>query len=1074
MRTVIIAAMLAATTVVAALIVGPGWVDWTERRGLVEGAIERLTGWRVETEGDIRFRILPQPRLDLGRFRVVSGPFARDSVSGQIGALQAVADLSSLFTGNLSLQRLVVVSPDLHWRRVPRPDDTDDTDDTDETDETDDTDARGVEAGPAGAPEEAARDGWLGLSSIDRLTVESGQLLVSGPDMAAVRVIDLTAGGHVSGVPGPAELSLSGRWQGVPLTATLRTGPTTRSGALPLSVAAEIAGLDGDARFAGLLLPTGELSGDVDLMFPDIAGLGLALSGRDAPMDVSEVPVSATAMVDRQGAGARFTSLRLAVGETSGQGSLTVGWEDGLTADLTLALDRLNLGDPSGPAGQLADAFLAHDGLATLAEALPPALLDELSANFDVTVNSARVRDGLFTDLRICGHVEGASLRLDAIRATGPGQTEIRLSGAVAVAAEGPVIDLLGRFDSNDFRAFLAGFGVDLPDLPADRLRRVVASGRLDGRPGELRLTGGEVQVDGSQVDLGMAYMDGPVPGIGLRLDLDRLDVDRYLPGLAAAPVPPLVEVLETARALAGRVNLNVDATVGSLVVGGDTWQDIRLDATLAGAALSLREARLGGAAGAGLSAAGYIADLAALSGLDLRITGHAAPTLASVLDLIGWPVPPVLAALGVVDAEVVLGGTADELSVSLLADGSRGHMEFAGSIAGAAAGWAGAEIVGTARLRHRSVADLARAVADPLTLPAGLGEADAFAEIALGQDGWSAGNVQVVLGPVSLVGSLRSDAEDGWIRGDFRLGRLNLGDWLGDAGRWPLDRLGDWSEAPLSGPWPEGWTPLDLNLSGAVLAWQGLEIAEPRVRLMGDASGVVLEGLSGRALGGQLAADARLASGAVPNLTVQLDLVDIALEDFLATILRTDGITGTAGLSLAVTGEGRTPAELVRSLSGVGEVAVASGEIAGLDLAAMDDALARRIDPIDFVDLVRRAGTSGTTGFAAIAAPLTVTEGVITSDAVSLTAGRGTASGSGLFDLADWDLRLDLDFALFDHPDAPGFGLSLAGPPRAPLRHLRSDALQAHVAERYADDLTEQFGGPPDDQPPADPSGGG
>lgn len=1047
--------MLAATTVVAALIVGPGWVDWTERRGLVEGAIERLTGWRVETEGDIRFRILPQPRLDLGRFRVVSGPFARDSVSGQIGALQAVGDLSSLFTGRLTLQRLVVVSPDLHWRRVPRQADS------------------GDEAEQAGTREED-RGGWLGLRSIERLTVESGQVLVSGPDMEAVRVVDLTASGNVTGVPGPAELSLSGRWHGVPLTATLRTGPPTRSGALPLSVAAEVAGLEGDARFAGLLLPTGELSGDVDLMFPDIAGLSRALSGREAALEVPELPVSVTAMLDRHGASARFTSLRLAVGETSGQGSLTVGWEDGLTADLTLALDRLNLGDPAAPASSLADAFLARDGLATLADALPPALLDELTASFDVTVNSARVRDGLFTDLRFCGQVEGPSLRLDAIMATGPGQTDIRISGAAAVADDGPEIDLLARFDSNDFRAFLAGFGIDLANLPADRLRRVVASGRLDGRPGELRLTGGEVQVDGSQIDFGLAYVDGDVPGIGLRFDLDRLDVDRYLPELAVAPVAPLVEVLDLARALAGRVNLNVDATVGSLVVGGATWQDIRLDATLAGAALSLREARLGGAAGAGLSAAGYIADLAALSGLDVRLTGHAAPTLASLLDLFGWPVPPVLAALGVVDTEVVLGGTADALSVSVLAEGSRGHMEFAGTIAGAAAGWAEAEIVGTARLRHRSVAELARAVAEPLTLPAELGEADAFAEIALGPDGWSAGNVQVVLGPVSLVGSLHSDAEDGWIHGDFRFGRLDLGDWLGGAGRWPLDRLGDWSEAPLSGPWPEGWTPLDLNLSGATLAWQGLEIAEPRARLMGDASGVVLEGLSGRALGGQLVADARLAAGAVPDLTVQLDLVDIALEDFLATVLRTDGVTGTAELSLAVSGEGRTPAELVRSLSGEGELAVASGEIAGFDLAAMDDALARRIDPIDFVDLVRRAGTSGTTGFAAISAPLTVTEGVITSDAIALTAGRGTGSGSGLFDLADWDLRLDLDFALFDHADAPGFGLSLTGPPRAPLRRLRSDALQAHVAERYADDLTEQFGGPPEVQSPVDSSGGG
>ena len=34
------------------------------------------------------------------------------------------------------------------------------------------------------------------------------------------------------------------------------------------------------------------------------------------------------------------------------------------------------------------------------------------SASFDVTINSARLRDSLFTDLRFCGQVDGTSLRL--------------------------------------------------------------------------------------------------------------------------------------------------------------------------------------------------------------------------------------------------------------------------------------------------------------------------------------------------------------------------------------------------------------------------------------------------------------------------------------------------------------------------------------------------------------------------------------------------------------------------------------------------------------------------------------
>ena len=1048
MRTAFSVLALVLVLGVGALIVVPSFIDWSERRDLVEDAVERLTGWRLHTQGDIRLRLLPEPQLALSRVRVIEGPLHGDTVSGQIGAVRVTVSLRSLLTGTLDIDRLTLSRPDLHWRRSAPAQDGDTRRSTDD------------DPTP-----------WLAPRSIAALTVEGGRFLMTGSDVGVVSVRDLSVSGEIRGFPGPFDLQSSGRWFGVEANVALRGGPPSTSGAVPVNLVLELSGAAGTLRLAGLAIPDERLTGEVGLTTTDLGATLQAVAGIPVAEGAAARNLIAGGALEVDADGLRLSGLEVSSGPVDGSGSLMLGWRDGIDADLDLTLSELDLGTAVDPTLRLAAAFLG--GTDAEMPALPVDLPDTLQAEVDLTVAAARLGDGLLRDLRLQGLLRDRAVTLYRLSAEASGQTDLAVSGSIGLEEGGPRVDLLARLESRDARGLLSELGIDLPGVPADRLRRVVASGRLDGRPGDFRATGVEIRADGAQLNMGLAYRNRGGPGLGLRLDLDRLDLDRYLPDLAAQTTLPLVDAVRFGRSLAGRINLNVNCTIGSVVLGGRAWQDLRLDATLTGDTLVLRDARLGAVDGASIAVRGHVADLVDLRGLDLGITAASTPGLARLLDLVGLTVPPVVDRAGDVAVEATVAGASDALSVSAVVDAELGRLEFTGTVSPPADDDTGAVAAsGVARLRHTSLAVLAESVLGLDGAVHDLGPVDVFGEVALDPDGWSVTGARAALGPASVIGELRFDRRTDHLAGSLQVGAVRMRDLLGQANRWPLDRLGGWSDTPLA---PEGLAPgsFALDLSGSALIWDEIAIVNPSLRISGDDTRLTLEEMSGEVFGGRLGAHAAVVFGDPANLELQLNLVGIAFASFAEALFRAGGVEGTAGVRLSVTGTGRSPAELVRSLTGDGLIAIAQGRIADFDLAALDDALTGPTTPVGFIDLMRSASRSGQTAFASLNAPFSVQEGVATADAIRLIAGRGMGQGAGLFDLLGWELSADLDFSLYDHPDAPAFGLTISGPPRAPQRRLRGEALQAYVAGRVAEGLTEQFGPAPDassgDAPPPD-----
>ncbi len=208
--------------------------------------------------------------------------------------------------------------------------------------------------------------------------------------------------------------------------------------------------------------------------------------------------------------------------------------------------------------------------------------------------------------------------------------------------------------------------------------------------------------MDGSRLSGAIAYVDRGRPAFGARLELDRLNIDAYLPpnpppgvptvGPARALPPLAAAAPATTTTTAGRVALsplswlmladaNLDLSIGQVTLRGLPAQGIHLDATVAGGAVTIREAKVDDLVGLKGRVDGQIAGLSPLRGVNLAVSAEAA-NLGGLPRAVAWPAGvPTPERLGAVSAKARLAGDASRLALELTAGVAGGALEAGGSL---------------------------------------------------------------------------------------------------------------------------------------------------------------------------------------------------------------------------------------------------------------------------------------------------------------------------------------------------------------------------------------------------------
>ena len=888
-----------------------------------------------------------------------------------------------------------------------------------------------------------------GKLAFDGVTVEGGRVGRMAVDGIGARIALPEDGGPLVGKG-------SARWRGLAVDVEASVGRLSVDRLTPVSVALRLpeaaARLDLSGTVAG-----SDFSGKLTAAADDPQRLSAALGGAAVPGRLA-----AEATVSAGPTEAALTNLVLTLGTTRAAGSVVAALQGTPRVDVMLSASAVDLDGwtraPPRPVAAVAAPPSPPPQSVAPPSAAPPvakafALPKGLFVNAVLGVESLSWQGREARAIRLEATLDEGELVLERAQALLPGGTQLLADGTLAARDGKPLFEGRVQAASENFHTLLGWAGIDPARLPADRLNRfglVAAIVADDAELGfrDLRLTVDSTRASGE----GAVALAGPRSG-RLALEVDSLDLDAYLPPVAApavpaapaAPAAPAVASAPTSppppAAAAGlpEIDAHLDLGVKRLVVRHIAAEEVKLSAALSGGALRMRATVRGFAQGGDtppslqrlgavaldltasgdprqrlvlraaaetgalrLSANGEVADFPARPRFTFDL-GAQADSLTPVLRMFAQNAQPIARSGGV----AVTGRLSGDSRVVQLADldARVGTLHLTG---GGQANLAGARPAITGRLVG-DVIDLDFPLAATSPTPAAA----------------AASSAKKAPSPPPTV---------------------------------PAAASAPWSNQPLD---LSALKAVDarLELKAEAVVWHGWRFDNPAASLTLDNGIASLDRLTAKALGGDLAAEGRLTGGSLPQLSGNLTVAGADLGKAGLGSGRLQLTRGVAGLAAKFAAAGRSTAEMVSRLSGDGRFDVKNGRLEGFDLPAVNAQL-RDLKNIGSLLGLAQAGLSGgETRFSVLTGTFRAENGVVVTRDTRLDADGGNATAEATIDLGRWTVDSRIAIRV-DQGSAPPLVLRFDGPLDNPSKVIDINELQRALVSRGLGEALKGKGG--------------
>jgi uncharacterized protein involved in outer membrane biogenesis len=470
-----------------------------------------------------------------------------------------------------------------------------------------------------------------------------------------------------------------------------------------------------------------------------------------------------------------LSEVELRLGATQLSGNATALAEPPYDARLSLTATRIDLdrlmaaaeAQDSQAAGadgapvEAADTEIPSGGAASLETWMLPA---DVTGRMELAVDAVIYREQVVRQVRLDAALADGRLTVERATALLPGSSDFSLTGDLAESDGKPQFS--GHFEaaSDNLRGLFDWIGVDVEQVPPDRLRRMSLSSRIEANADRIAVSDIDLRVDLSRLSGGVVIAPRERPGFGIGVAIDSINLDAYLPAPSADGAPgveqPGEETGESAAAeveggldVLDRFDANLNLRIGSVTYRGAAAKDLHVEATLKDGTLELRTARIGDLAGSQISYAGTLAQLSGSPAIDgtVEVAVSEPSRLASLFGL----APDDLAGIPAFDASAVLKGDLSDLAVDAKFAVMGGRLALLGTTRPAAQPPA-FDLALSAE--HPDFVGLAEALAGPLPLGPGMGGLDLKARIAGTAGRLQVSDLAVTAGPASLSGGFVVD----------------------------------------------------------------------------------------------------------------------------------------------------------------------------------------------------------------------------------------------------------------------------------------------------------------------------
>ncbi len=1063
---------------VAAVLIGPGFVDWNNYKGELTRRVHEITGRNLAINGDIRIAVLPAPALVAGdiSFANPDGAASRHMVT--LKSAEVRVALGPLLSGQIKVETVKLIEPVIHLERL--------ADGSTNWQFPASEKPAGVSAAtPSGAPAASGSE-TLPAVALDNLSIENGTIIYKdGITGAAERIEGLNARIAAASLKGPMETSGGATVRGIPLTFDVNVGEIIHGRTVPFTVRAGTSKGGLKAQLGGTLVNLAALPkfrGTVKLTGDSLGAALASFTDGDLPPRLAQA-FNISSEVTATAKDIELQKLEIGLGPVRATGDLSVDLADKPRISSRLEIAKIDLdsllarrapvskpGSNKSPAGTgKAPAGTPKAKSSSAAAPIRFNLPKEMEASAILSVDAIVFRDGIIRDALVNAKLADGLLTVSQISAQFPGGSD--LAAAVKLHTPGGVPAFSANLDStvNDLRGVMRWLKVALPAIPADRLRKMSVRTQLSGTPEQVQISGLDLRFDSSRLTGGVTVALRDRLGFGANLTLDRFNLDAYLPksappstaagGKSAANAGPAKSPAGGAPSPSGAINpfkalevltgfdANVKAHIKTLVHKANPIKNLVADATLYNGNLDIRRLSVGKFAGASATLRGKILGLSGVPRAKGLLFETKIADLNRVARLVGTKLPAAMKKLGAI-------ATKGRVDGGLL----RPRVDASTSVAGAVLGikgrlsaLPGSSIVDARlSLRHKDVAGLARRFGAPYRPAGRIGGIDIAADVKASPQQISVANLRATLGKVSVRGQadVSLAGPKPVIRAALAAGPVVIDPFLprppksARRSTRPAKRTASPSGTATRqrATTPSGsrrFSDEPIDLSALHAADLDLSFASPRVAYgkivieKVDVAATVRDGrlstqrLAGNIFEGKLTAALDTTAGPSNRIGLNAKVDGVNMAKSLTAVTGEALANGRMGIDLDVATAGRSLRDMIGALGGTAGVALTEIDVEKAGKGSMMSGL------LGLLTSLNRLGGSNTNDRAAMTGNFRIARGVARTDDIKITSAYGNGVAAGDINLPAWTINMEGQMAL-----AQNFVTQLL---RAKIRESRS-----------------------------------
>lgn len=655
---------------VAGVLVLPSLIDL---RALVQPVLQSVkdqTGREVRI-GSVGLSLLP-PSASVGDLTVANIPGAANPDMVRVKSVQVQVGLLALLSGRVEISSIAIVDPVIAIETLK--------------------DGRSSLDFPKG---QAAAPGKQTDVKLEQVTVKNGLVILrdAAGGERRIEAVDATASAY--SLSGPFRVKGSAKTAGVPVNLDVATARLEPGKPATANIALDGAGAK--AQFQGTVAmpanpgPTAEpaIAGKFALNIANLSAFADQVNAGGGALP----PLAAQAFVmegNVKGTPSQLSvpDIAVALGDMRGQGAFALGTGQRTTIQLALNLGRIDLdkllaqatAPPPAAAAAKAPPAAVPPTAAAPGSPIPPTLV----AAIDIGVEAIAYRGQAMQQARLTLEVVNGVATVKQLGARLPAGSNILVANLpLPLGGQAPAIPD-GRVEahSDNLRGLLEWLGGDLSSIPAGRVGRfdLKASVRSDGKT--VQIANLDSTLDSSRLTGGVSMAWRGRPGFGVRANLDRINLDAYLPPASAKAKPAAAPAAAAGNPLQALETFDLDlvAEIGTLTYRDTPIQGVKLAMDLVGGRLTVKELSARDLAGAQaelkLTADKLATDPAFSTAYSLR----AQDARRLIKFASGADAPP--AAAGALSLTGTATGTRDALKIDTSMQGLGGQAKIAGSLA--------------------------------------------------------------------------------------------------------------------------------------------------------------------------------------------------------------------------------------------------------------------------------------------------------------------------------------------------------------------------------------------------------